>query len=602
MKTTRKLSALFLALTLLLTLFTPAALATEDAITLTILESSDLHGSIASYDYAVDAATKGSGLARISTIVKAEREKDPELLLVDCGDTLQGNMISLFNNDLVHPMIGVMNLMDYDVWNLGNHEFNYDFSMLTRAISHFQGDVLIANAYQEDGARWQKPYVIREVKGVKVGMFGINAPHITQWEASNPEHYNLMTFTNPMDETKAMVAELRPQVDVLIGIVHYGKDGEYNTAGMYEVADAFPEVDAFMIGHAHEAFAEVRENGVAILEPGSNGTNLAKLTIKLQKDGDKFKIVEKLPELIVSADFEEDPAILLATRYVHDASVMEANTVVGTVADNFLPSLNWHDLPGIPTAQIQDTALVDLINEVQLFYTGADVSLAALFSSKSDLVKGDYKKKDAVNVYKYDNTLMAAKLTGAQLKAIMEKQAGAYFNAFTPGDVTISFNPEIRMYNYDMFAGVNYEIDLSKPVGERIVNLMFKGEPLKDDQPLVLALNNYRYGGLVTAGLLDKDSLVFDSTVQLSDTPAVRDLISVYAQKMGELVPHCDDNWKLVGIDLSDPDAETIYQLVRDGVIAIPTSEDGRTPNIESLNADKLREEGVIPAAEKPAA
>ncbi|MEG1968187.1 MAG: 5'-nucleotidase C-terminal domain-containing protein [Clostridia bacterium] len=602
MKITRKLSALFLALTLLLTLFTPAAFATEDAITLTILESSDLHGSIASYDYAVDAATKGSGLARISTIVKAEREKDPELLLVDCGDTLQGNMISLFNNDLVHPMIGIMNLMDYDVWNLGNHEFNYEFSMLTRAISHFQGDALIANAYQEDGTRWQKPYVIREVKGVKVGLFGINAPHITQWEASNPEHYNLMTFTTPMDETKTMVAELRPQVDVLIGIVHYGKDGEYDTAGMYEVADAYPEVDAFMIGHAHEAFAEVRENGVAILEPGSNGTNLAKLTIKLQKDGDKFKIVEKLPELIVSADFEEDPAILLAARYVHDASVMEANTVVGTVADNFLPSLNWHDLPGIPTAQIQDTALVDLINEVQLFYTGADVSLAALFSSKSDLVKGDYKKKDAVNVYKYDNTLMAAKLTGAQLKAIMEKQAGAYFNAFTPGDVTISFNPEIRMYNYDMFAGVNYEIDLSKPVGERIVNLMFKGEPLKDDQPLVLALNNYRYGGLVTAGLLDKDSLVFDSTVQLSDTPAVRDLISVYAQKMGELVPHCDDNWKLVGIDLSDPDAETIYQLVRDGVIAIPTSEDGRTPNIESLNADKLREEGVIPAAEKPAA
>lgn len=592
----RKPVSVLLALLMLLTAL-PMAMAEAETVTITILESSDLHGSIASYDYAVDAPTKNTGLARVASVVKAEREKDPELLLLDCGDTIQANMISLFNGDVVHPMINALNFVGYDVWELGNHEFNYDFDMLERAVSFFEGDALIANAYNADGSRWGTPYVVYEVKGVKVGIFGIDAPHIPQWEASGPERFNNMTFTTPMEETGKMVEELRGQVDVLIGLIHYGKDGEYMTEGVNEIAEKYPEVDAFMIGHAHEAFAEVRENGVAMMEPGANGSNVCKLTVTLKQENGKFEIVEKTPELIATEGYEEDAELLKAMHYVHQASVKEANTVVGHVAADFLPSLEWNDLPGIPTAQLQDTALMDLINEVQMYYTGADVSLAALFSAGSNLTTGDYKKKDAVNVYKYDNTLMAVTVTGAQLKAIMEQQAGNYFNAYTPGDVTISFDPEIRMYNYDMFAGIDYEIDISKPEGERIVNLMYEGEPLSMDAELVLALNNYRYGGLVTAGMIDPAGLVFDSTIDLADTPAVRDLISVYAQEKGELIPQCDNNWKIVGADLADPDAETIYQMVRDGQLQIPTSEDGRTPNVASLNADDLRAQGLLDKA-----
>lgn len=601
MKRAKRFLSLLTILALLLSL-APAVMAADEPVVITILETSDLHGSIYSYDYAVDAPTDDTGLARVASVIKQEREQDPDLLLLDCGDALQANLISIFNGDVVHPMINAFNFLGYDVFELGNHEFNYDFAVLERAISFFEGDVLIANAYNEDGTRWQKPYTIREVKGVKVGIFGLDAPHITQWEASAPEHFNNMTFTTPMEEAGKMVAELRDQVDVLICLAHYGKDGEYGVEGMYEVADKYPEIDAFLIGHAHEAFAETRENGAVIMEPGANGSNVAKLTLTLEQDGEGYKIASKEAQLIATADFEEDPELLSAMRYVHAASVKEANTVVGSVSGDFLPSLEWNGLPGIPTAQMQDTALVDLINEVQMHYTGADVSLAALFSAGSNLTKGEYKKKDAVNVYKYDNTLMAVKVTGAQLRQIMERQAGAYFNQYREGDVTISFNPDIRMYNYDMFAGVNYEIDISKPVGERIVNLTFQGEPLKDDQELVLALNNYRYGGLATAGIIDPANLVFDSTIDLADTPAVRDLISVYAQEKGELTPKCDENWKIVGADLDDPDAETIYELVREGKLQIPTSEDGRTPNVASLNANDLREQGVIPAVQDEAA
>ena len=602
MRTRLRVLSLVLALMMALTL-APAAQAAQ-SVTITLLETSDLHGAIYSYDYATDTPTKNTGLARVASYVKAERVMNPDLLLFDCGDAMQGNMISLFNGDAVHPMVNAMNLLGYNAWNLGNHEFNYDFSVLSRAVSNAKADVLIGNAYYPDGSgmKGTLPYAIYEVQGVKVGVFGVDAPHITQWEASNPAHYDNMAFRTPEEQTALMVEQLRPQVDVLVGLVHYGREGEYETAGMTEVALKYPEVDVFLLGHSHEVLSELNENGTLLMEPGSNGNYVSKVTLTLEKQDDKFVITGKQGVNVDMSTYEPDPALRYATRYVHEYSVSDANKVVGQVSADFLESI--YTLPGIPRAQVEDTALMDLINIVQMKYTGADVSLAALFSLDSNLKAGDFKKKDAVNVYKYDNTLIAVKVTGAQLKAIMEQQAGAYFNQYTPGDVTVSFNPAIRVYNYDMFAGVDYEIDISKPVGERIVNLMYKGEPLAPDQELVLALNNYRYGGLTGAGLIDAANLVFDSTIDLADTPAVRDLIAVYVAEQGAVEPVCDNNWRIVGADLEDPQKELIYEMINAGDIQIRPSEDGRTPNVESVNAIKLREEGILPAldAEVPAA
>ncbi len=603
MRNPSRFLALLLAALMMISL--APAIAEGEAVTITILETSDLHGSIYSYDYAIDAETKATGLSRAATYIQEQRAIDPDLLLVDNGDTVQGNMISLFNGDAVHPMINAFNQLKYDIWNLGNHEFNYDFSMLSRAVDNFAGDVLIGNAYYEDGSGMAgtQAYVIREIKGVKVGIFGVEAPHVPQWEASDPTHFDKMSFRSPEEQTGLMVKELRDQVDVLVGMIHYGRDGEYNTAGVTEIAAKYPEVDAFLIGHAHEVLGEesVSENGAPILEPGSLGSHVSKLTITLEQKDGKFAITDRKGETVSMEAYAPDEALLGAMQYVHGYSVKDANKVIGQVSADFLDQVFF--LPGIPTAQIQDTALVDLINIVQTHYTGADVSLAALFTADANLVAGDFKKKDSVNVYKYDNTLMAVKVTGAQLKAIMEKQAGAYFNQYREGDVTISFDPNIRLYNYDMFSGVEYEIDISKPVGERIVNLMYKGEPLKDDQELTLALNNYRFGGLVTAGMLNAEDLVFDSTIDLADTPAVRDLISVYVAELGgALDPVCDNNWKIVGADLEDADKDLIYEMIRSGELEIPKSEDGRTPNVQSINANDLREQGIIPAEAKPAA
>ena len=562
--------------------------------TITLLETSDIHGAFLPYDYASDSPSDGSW-AQLATVIKQERKKDPTLLLVDCGDTSQDNMIQEFRNDSELPVPKALNLLKYDAWELGNHEFNFEFKNLQRAISQYNGPTLAANIYKKDGTRFVQPYIIKKVQGVRVAIFGLIAPHISKWEASDSSHFDNMTFTTPLEETARVLKELEGKADIIICLAHYGEDGEYDTMGMKEIAEKYGDkIAAFLIGHEHSTLALTLDNGTVLGEPGSKGSALIKVQISLNQRiaGGKWFVVKKTIQSIPikKANIPSDSEFTKTFEYIDTKSKQIANTSVGKVGADFLPSLYWHDIPGIPTAVLQDTAMIDLINAVQMDASGADVSLAALFNASSNLPAGDFHKRDGVKIYMYDNTLMAVRVTGKQLKAIMEQQAGNFFNAAKSGDVTISFNPKIRMYNYDMFAGVSYDIDISKPLGQRIVNVTYKGKPLSDDQILVLALNNYRYGGLSTSNMISNkpDDLVYNSGL------AIRDLISEYVVKAGVLMPSCDNNWKIIGIDLNNPDAEKVYQLVRDGKIKIPTSEDGRTPNIASLNVNNLKKQGLI--------
>ena len=589
-RTLRTLLAAALAVCMLASLV-PAAFAAEtgDKVTVTLLQTSDLHGMINPFDYASNKETK-NGLAHVASIVAAERKADPSLLLIDTGDTLQANYIQEFRNEAVHPMVDVLNYLKYDAWVLGNHEFNFEFGSLLKAVSAFKGTVMAGNAYKADGTRWQSAYKIFDVKGVKVAVFGLTAPHIPQWEASDPGHYDNMTFTSPMAETGKVLDELKGKADLVIGAIHYGPDGEYGTEGCKEIAEKYGDrLDGLFIGHAHATINE-KMNGVPVIEPANNGQYVGKMAFTLtQKDG-KWTVDKNATAtgLIKSADAAPDAAFLAQYKSLHEKTLALASKQVGEVGKTFMDPV--FTLPGIPAAVLVDNPIVDLVNKVQLEQTGADVSLAALFDADANLVKGPFLHRDSVKIYKYDNTLFAVKVTGKQLKAIMEEQGGKFFNTYQPGDVTISFNENIRLYNYDMFAGVGYEIDISKPAGSRIKNVTFKGAPLKDDQVLTLAMNNYRYGGLSSKGLISAADVVYEGG-------AVRDMITDYVSSLtGPLMPETDNNWKIVGAPLDDPQKDLIYELANKGDIKVPTSEDGRTPNVASLNGPALRAAGVLPA------
>ncbi|WP_295761564.1 5'-nucleotidase C-terminal domain-containing protein [uncultured Oscillibacter sp.] len=590
-KTARKqILALLLAAAMLAGLSVPALAAEEGEKTVTILQTSDLHGMVNPFDYASNKENKTS-LAHAAAIIKAEREADPDLLLLDTGDTTQANYIQSFLDEEPDPMIHALNYLGYDAWTLGNHEFNFDFKYTQKKIDEFEGTVLGGNFYKDDGTRWIDAYHIFDVDGVKVAVFGVDAPHIPQWEKSDPGHYDNMKISEPMEEIGKILDELEGQADVIVGSVHYGLDGEYGCAGMREVAEAYGErMDALFIGHAH---AKVDETigGIPVLEPGSNGEFVGKVTLTLKADGDGWTVDSAEGGLLECAAATPDPDFLKEFQGLHEKSLELASREVGTVGETFIDPIEV--LPGIPSAVLEDDAVTDLVNKVQMLNAGADVSLAALFDATSNLQAGPFLHRDSVKIYKYDNTLYGVKVTGKQMKAIMEEKAGSFFNQYQPGDVTISFDPNIRLYNYDMFAGLDYEIDISKPVGSRIQNVVYKGHPMTDDETMILALNNYRYGGLVSAGLINESDVVYEGG-------AVRDMITEYVESLdGPLMPEVDNNWKIVGADLDDPQKDLIYEKVRSGEIQIPTSEDGRTPNIASLNGPALRAAGLLPALEE---
>lgn len=571
----------------------------ETSVDITVLATADIHGRIYSYDYAIDSVDNDAGLLKIQTLVKAERANNENVILMDVGDLTQDNSAELFNNDPIHPMIEAINYMDYDLWTLGNHEFNFEKSFLLNNIATFEGTTLAANIYNEDGTRFVEPYDIFDFDGVKVAVIGLTPPAVTTWESASPSHFEGLTFEPTIDAAKKAIAELDGKYDVLVGSFHLGEFGEHGYDGAAAVAEACPEFDVVFMAHSHSKVTDKEVNGVKLIEPGAYGWALAKADIEVvEKDGD-WVVESVTTSNLETLNVAEDPEMAAAFKAVHDRAIADANTVVGQVTADFIERVDYitgdAHVTTMPTSQVEDTALLDLINEVQMYYANAEVSSAATFKNDMNLLAGDFKKKDVANIYMYSNTLMGVNITGENLKAYMEWSA-SYFNTFNPGDLTISFNPDIRGYNYDMFSGVDYEIDISEEAGSRIKELTLNDQAIVDNQVYKLAVNNYRFGTLLSLGLVTQDDVYYDSYGLMQDAGRIRDLIIKYIieEKAGLATPNLVENWELTGYDFNHPLADEVYQMLIDGELTIPTSEDGRTLNVAAVNLGELLEDGYF--------
>lgn len=566
---------------------------------ITILGTADMHGRIYPYEYAINSSDKDAGLGKIQTLVKQVRAEDPDAILVDVGDTVQDNSAELFNDLPVHPMVQAMNSMGYDVWSLGNHEFNFEKAFIERNIDAFEGTVISANMYKEGtDERWVDGYTILDVDGIRVAIVGMIPPNVPIWEASAPSHFAGIEFKDVIEETAKVVKELEGKYDVLVGAYHLGPDGQYGYEGIEGVAEQFPEFDAIIGGHAHSKY-ENEINGVKLIEPGKYGWALAKVEIYVAEKDGQYVVTDVMTENMETYTVEADAELLEEFSFVHEQSIADAETVVGTVTEDYITGVDYitgeASVTTMPTAQIVDTALIDLINDVQMFYTESQISSAAAFKSDMNLEEGDFRKMDVANIYKYPNTLMGVNITGANLKAYMEWSA-SYYNTYTYGDVTISFDQDVRGYNYDMFAGVTYDIDISEPAGSRIKNLELDGEAITDDGVYKLAVNNYRFGTLLSNGWVTDEDKYYDSYDLMQDAGRIRDLIIKYIdeEKAGMATPSVDNNWKIIGADLNHPLKDMIMEMIIADEIQIPRSEDGRTPNVKAINVYDLMQEGII--------
>lgn len=236
---------------------------------------------------------------------------------------------------------------------------------------------------------------------------------------------------------------------------------------------------------------------------------------------------------------------------------------------------------GLPEGKLRDTAVIDLILNIELLNSGADVASCSLFKDTSDLPEGPFTYQDIFNIYNFDNTLYTLDVTGRELKDYMEWAAACY-NQRVPGDINISFEPDHPGYLYDMFAGVDYEINLSKPAGERIENVMFKGEELRDDQVLKLVVNNYRYSSAIRALNLAEGKRDWESS------NSIRDMIVDYFAKNSPVAPVVDNNWRITGVDLSegDPRRAEIIELINEGLLPTPNKKSYNLADYDALIAE----------------
>jgi 2',3'-cyclic-nucleotide 2'-phosphodiesterase / 3'-nucleotidase len=609
--------SLFVVIVMVLSMFniegTISAQAAENSntVTITILGTSDVHGRFMPWDYSTDAPNKAGSLTQIYTIVKEIRANNPNTILVDAGDAIQDNSVELFNNAPKHPMIEAMNAMGYDVWEFGNHEFNFGLDILKHIADQFKGQILCGNVYKEDGSRYYPAYTIVERGGIKIGIIGMVTPLVPQFEEGT-DHVKGLVFKSPIDETKKAIEELKGKVDAIVGVMHMGEENENNIpgTGVKDIAKACPELDVIIAGHMHVVVKHDVVNGVLITEPGKYGMGLSKVDLTFEKINGKYQLVNKESDVITVANYPSDGDLEKLLAPYHEVARADANTVIGELrGTNLVPP---DEIKGIPQVQIQETPLTDLLNEVQLYYSKADVVAISIDNDKAKLDVGPIKKKDIAYNYQYaGGETTVYRVTGKDLKDYMEWSA-AYFNMARPGDVTISFDLKRRSSKYstnDIFGGVKYEIDLSKPVGSRIVNLKYmNGRPVKDDDIIKLGMNSYRMNALTAKGgplegrVFEKLWSSTDKTAFGENMGTIRNMTIRYIKEVlkGVVEPKPQNNWRIIGVDLTNPYRKYVVELVNEGIIDIPTTPDGKYTNIASINVnDKVTAEEIQKACER---
>ncbi|MBA0197168.1 5'-nucleotidase C-terminal domain-containing protein [Pectobacterium brasiliense] len=584
-------------LSLLLCLST-SAMAAQEPVNITILGTSDLHGTFVPWDYATDTANMAGSLSQIATQVHKVRAQQPNVILVDAGDTIQGNFVETFKNDKTSPMILGFNALNYDVWVLGNHEFDFGLNVLSTSLDQFKGTALAGNIFWESGKPYLPAYKIVERQGVKIGIIGMDTPMTAEF-AKGTDRVKGLNFTDPVGAVKTVIQQIHGKVDAIVLVAHMGIDNENQRpgTGVGDIARANPELAAIVAGHMHVKVDKEVINGVIVTEPDRYGRALSRIDLQFEQQNGKYVLINKDSYTYSIKDVDSD-------RKMEDIYEPYHNTLRAN-ANRPIAQLLGHDLvpqdavKGIPQVHVQDTGISALFQEASRHYAPkAQVIALQIDNDRPKLNVGTIAAKDIAFNYQYaGGEITVYQLTGKELKKYMEWSAG-YFNQLQDGDVTYSFNPQRRASKYstnDFFDGVTYTIDLTKPAGQRITDLkMNNGTPVTDDMPIRLGMNSYRMGHLTQKGGV-LEGMQFPV---LSDTKAeygeeagtIRNLTIRYLTevKKGQYEGTVPQRWKLAGLQGYERERRIIESLLNSGKISVPTSDDGRYSNVQSINVKAL--------------
>ena len=502
---------------------------------LKIYFTSDTHGYFYPTTYG-DMLPKNVGLFSCVSNWK----KDENTLIIDGGDVLQGNAFSYYTNHVLKGskvLADIMNDCGYDYYTLGNHDFNYGLDYQSIYIRNHNGRCVCQNILDEEGKHLY-PYDIKVMpNGLRVGIVGIVTDYINIWEKK--ENLVGIQVVDPFAEAKKALMELSGKTDINICIYHGGfecdlETGERLTTSTENIGYKICEelgFDVLLTGHQHMSvdgrYIVSKSTGhrTYIVQPLDAAKEYHYIEIEVQIDTDKCnnkQVVDHNNIMVTSRKIKADcNTAKSAMPIIEELPINgadeknqradEKNQTGETLYDKYLPYENkvqkWLNEPIgtlsralVPSDKLDmaynGTPIADFINRVQLYFSGAQVSAVGLANEIAGF-REKVSTRDVIATYPYPNTLVVLKITGKNLKLAIERSA-EYFAYDAEGKLTVSesfLSPKVEHYNYDYFAGVAYDIDPSKPVGNRIVRLEYNGKPVAPEQEFTLCLNNYRASG-----------------------------------------------------------------------------------------------------------
>lgn len=467
-----------------------------------ILATSDVHGYIYPYLYS-NGAPADLGLAKLNTLISALR--DENTLLIDNGDMLEGSPLSFYHlhhkKDEITPMSKVMKEMKYDYVNLGNHDFNYGTNVLFQHLNAIDAPCITSNLTYR-GKQFGPTYVIRQIAGKKIALFGIVTQYIPHWEKkSNIKSVKFSDAFETAQKTVELVRRLE-KPDYVIGFYHGGFERDLETGLQtedqtgenegYRMLKEIRGLDILVTGHQHRSLAGKKFDTV-YTQTACNGQELACIDIFLDTG-----IIEPR---ILKADIESDESIEKLVQNDENECQKWLDTPLGTTAVHL-------GIEDENEARLNKSQLITYLNHVAQKATGAQLTSSALFLGATGFKK-EITMRDLVSTYVYPNTLIVKKVTGAVLREYLEKDAE--FWTIRGGHIIVSpwyDYPKPQHYNYDMVDGIEYTITVSNPVGERITSLTYQGTPVTDDMEFTLCVNNYRASGGGNFGMIQRSETV----------------------------------------------------------------------------------------------
>ena len=551
---------------LLCSLFALSAVSTAMAqeVNIKLLGTSDIHGRVVPWSYGADVEDKSGSYAQIATYVKDVRKNNKNVVLVDVGDAIQDNQVDVFAKDKKyykdHPIPKVLNEMKYDVFVLGNHEFNFGMEALDEILKDIKAKKLTANFYyKKNDKRYIDATTIIEKDGVKLGIIGLSTPMSAKFE-EDTGNLKDMKFTSPTEEARTQVEKLKAKgVDAIIVIAHMGIENENKIpdTGMRDVINAVDGIDVVIAGHMHKDVPSETIKNTLITEPHRYGTVVSEVDLTFDiNDKKEVKLVKKESKTVPVKELEADKKIAEIYKPYHEKLRELNNVVIGQTENEMVPQETKH---GVSAAFSKDTGLSSFINDVEQHYSGADVVTFSFDHQKARMNKGDIKKKDIIFNYRYaGGDVTVYEMTGKQLKEYMEWSAN-YFDTIQPGDTEYRYNAErkkSKYVTYDIFGGVNYKIDLRNPQGSKIVDLtLADGKPITDDMKLKVGMNSYRFAQLNGKGGIwegQQIPVLWESKVAMGrEKGTIQNMMIDYITnvKKGKIDGQSHNRWEIIGLN-----------------------------------------------------